>query len=100
MEDNDILDLYWKRSEQAVSETSAKYGSYCSTIANNILENRCDAEECVNSTYLRAWNSIPPHRPLMLSTYLGKITRNLSLDKYKERFAEKRMGGRIFSCIG
>ena len=81
MDDKQILDLYWERSEAAISETSKKYGKYCRYIASNILHNDEDSEECVNDTYLRAWNSIPPNRPSVLKTFLGKITRNLSLDR-------------------
>lgn len=75
MDDKQILDLYWERSEAAISETSKKYGKYCRYIAFNILHNDEDSEECVNDTYLRAWNSIPPNRPSVLKTFLGKITR-------------------------
>jgi RNA polymerase sigma-70 factor (ECF subfamily) len=75
--------------------TSEKYGSYCLSIAKNILDNQEDAEECVNDTYLHAWNSIPPNRPKILSTYLGKIVRNLSFNVYKRNKAEKRGSGQI-----
>lgn len=95
MEDSIIVDLYFQRAERAITETSAKYGNYCSKIANNILNNMSDAEECVNDTYLRAWNAIPPHRPTVLSAFLGKITRNLSLDKCKARYADKRADGEL-----
>lgn len=95
LDDNMILDLYWKRSESAIDETAAKYGRYCTTIAMNILKNIEDAEECVNDTYLKAWNAIPPGRPAMFSAFLGKITRNLSLNKYKEQHAQKRGGNKI-----
>ena len=92
MEDTLIVQLYLDRNEQAISATAQKYGSYCLSIAGNILENREDAEECVNDTYLNAWKSIPPHRPQRLSTFLGKITRNLAFNKYKYNTAEKRGG--------
>lgn len=95
MEDKKIVDLYWKRSETAISETARKYGRYCRYIAFNILHNDEDSEECVNDTYLRAWNSIPPHRPSVLKTFLGKITRNLSLDKYEHFNAKKRNNGQM-----
>lgn len=95
MDDNKILQLYWDRDEKAISATSQKYGSYCQSIAGNILGNLEDAQECVNDTYLNAWNSIPPQRPKMLSTYLGKITRNLSFNLYKKNKAEKRGGSQI-----
>ena len=75
MEDDSIVNLYWARSENAISETSKKYGNYCYSIAYGILGNIEDADESVNDTYLDAWNSIPPHHPSILSTFLGKITR-------------------------
>ena len=81
MEDARIVELYWARSERAIDETSAKYGKYCYAIAHNILANAGDADESVNDTYLAAWNSIPPHRPAILSTFLGKIARRISIDK-------------------
>ena len=70
MEDLEIVELYWQRNEEAIKETSKKYGNYCYTIANNILYNNEDAQECVNDTYLGAWNAIPPHHPNVLSTFL------------------------------
>ena len=93
MDDIQIVQLYWDRDEQAIPATSDKYGNYCISIAKNILGNQEDAEECVNDTYMSAWNSMPPHRPNILSTFLGKITRNLSLNRYKQNTADKR-GGR------
>lgn len=90
MDDREIIALYWERSDEAILETSRKYSRYCHSISFNILGNHEDAEECVNDTYLRAWNSIPPNRPNHLSAYLGRITRNLSFDKYRRRTAEKR----------
>lgn len=95
MDDSKIIELYWERSEQAISETSRKYGRYCHYIAYTILHNDEDADECVNDTYLRAWNAIPPHRPNRLQTFLGKITRNLSLNKWEQLSAEKRGAGQI-----
>ena len=93
MDDSKIVQLYWDRDEQAIPATSDKYGTYCISIAQNILGNQEDAEECVNDTYMSAWNSMPPHRPKILSVFLGKITRNLSLNRYKQNTAGKR-GGR------
>ncbi len=90
MEDKEIIDLYWQRSETAINATAKKYGKYCKTIAYNILHNHEDVEECVNDTYLGAWNSLPPHSPNRLSTYLGKITRNLSINRFKKYNTEKR----------
>ena len=95
MEDAMILDLYRARSASAIAETEKKYGFYCYAIAKNILHLHEDAEECVNDTYLKAWDSIPPQRPTVFSAYLGKITRNLSLNKYKQRRAAKRGGGEL-----
>lgn len=84
MEDSQIVELYWARSERAIDETAAKYGKYCYSIANNILASAEDARESVNDTYLGAWNSIPPHRPAVLSSFLGKITRRISIKKWQE----------------
>lgn len=95
MDDRHIVDLFWKRSETAIAEASNKYGRYCHHIAYNILHNHQDCEECVNDTYLRAWNSIPPKQPSRLSTFLGKIVRNLSLDRYDKYTAEKRGFGQV-----
>lgn len=95
MDDKPILDLYWARSENAISETANKYGRYCHYIAFNILGSNEDSEECVNDTYLKAWETIPPRRPDRLSAFLGKITRNLSLDRYKYYTANKRGHGQV-----
>lgn len=92
MEDIKIIELYWQRTEAAIEETRAKYGAYLNSISMNIVKNREDAEECVNDTYLNTWNSIPPNRPNLLKAYLGSIVRNLSLDCYNRRFAQKRAG--------
>ena len=99
MDDKAILDLYWSRSENAISETDSKYGAYCFTIAYNILNNREDSEESVSDTYLAAWNSMPPKRPAVLSAFLGKITRYLSLDRWKKRSRLKRGSGEIELCL-
>ena len=95
MEDNQIVDLYRERDERAISESDAKYRRYCVQIAMNILENAQDAEECVNDTYLQAWNTIPPGSPDKLGVFLGKITRNLSLERYKAKKTAKR-GNSLF----
>ena len=87
MDDKQIIELYFARSEAAIGESEKKYGVYCRTIAGNILTNRADAEECVSDTWLRAWDSIPPTRPERLGAFLGRITRNLALDRLR---AEKR----------
>lgn len=95
MDDEKIVQLYCERNEQAIQETANKYGNYCNSIAKNILGNNEDAEECVNDTYLNTWNSIPPHKPKILSTFLGKIVRNLAFNKYKHDHADKRGGGEL-----
>ena len=95
MDDNKILDLYFARSEQAIMETDQKYGSYCFHIASHILSNPSDAEESVNDTYYTAWKLIPPRRPQRLAAFLGKLTRNLSIDRWRKLSAQKRGGGEI-----
>lgn len=95
MDDKQIVDLYWERKECAIDETAAKYGSYCHSIAGNILHNQSDAEESVNDTWLAAWNSMPPHRPSVLSTFLGKLTRRISIDKWRRGNAKKRGDGQL-----
>lgn len=93
MEDQKIIDLYWQRSEQAIWETDRKYGGYCYAIAYNILSSREDSEESVSDTYLAAWRSMPPKKPGILSSFLGKITRHLSIDRWRRKTADKRGGG-------
>ena len=95
MLDEQIVDLYWARQEDAITETQKKYGNYCYSIAYKILRSQEDSEECVNDTYLKAWNSMPVHRPDKLSAFLGKITRNLALSKYEYYSASKRGGTQI-----
>jgi len=95
MEDCKIIELYWQRCETAIEQTQKKYGRYCFSIANNILPNEEDAQECVNDTYLAAWNAIPPNRPKVLSTFLGKLTRRISIDRWRILSADKRGGGAI-----
>lgn len=92
MEDERILELYWQRDEAAIRETERKYGRYLTKIAYGILANAEDSQESVNDTYLGAWNSIPPHRPCVLSAYLAKITRRCSIDIFRKRHREKRSG--------
>ena len=87
MEDKEIIDLYWHRSESAIEHTRQKYGNACYRIAQNILSNHEDSEECVNDTYLNAWNSIPPQKPTVLRLFLGKIVRNLAIDRYRKKKA-------------
>ena len=93
MDDEKIVQLYWDRDERAISATAEKYGSYCAQIARNILGDREDADECVNDAYMSAWSSMPPHRPGVLSAFLGKIVRNLSFNRYRRNTAAKRGGG-------
>lgn len=93
MEDALIVDLYWARDEQALAETAAKFGTYCRKIADNILHSAHDAEECENDTWLAAWNSMPTNRPARLAPYLGRITRNLALDRFDKASAQKRGSG-------
>lgn len=95
MEDERIIDLYFRRDEEAIPATANKYGAYCTAIAKNILPTPEDAEECVNDTYYKTWNAIPPHKPTVLSAFLGKITRNLAFNLYKASTAEKRGGGEL-----
>ena len=95
MEDNRIVDLYWMRNERAITETESKYGKYCYAIAYNILCDKEDADESVNDTYLGAWNAIPPHRPSVLRTFLGKITRRVSLKKWRDSHRDKRGGNEV-----
>jgi len=95
MTDEQILDLYFVRDEQAVAQTHKKYGGYCFTLANGILCSDQDAEEVVSDTYLQAWNAIPPKRPTAFRLFLAKITRNLAFSRWRSRTAEKRGGGEI-----
>lgn len=93
MEDQEIYDLYWNRNEQAISATHQKYGTWCKGIAHRILNIKEETEECVSDTYLTAWNNIPPERPQIFRAWLGKITRNLALTRYRKLHASKRGGG-------
>ncbi|MCT4596807.1 MAG: sigma-70 family RNA polymerase sigma factor [Vallitalea sp.] len=95
MTDSEIIRLLTNRSENALVELHKKYGKYCNKIAINILNNHEDSEECLNDAYLQVWNSIPPNNPKSLLGYLGKITRNVSLDKYRAKSAKKRGGTEI-----
>ena len=93
MEDSAIIGLYWARDEGAISASDEKYGKLCRSLSHNILDSREDAEECVNDTWKRAWDTMPPQRPNSLRAYLAKITRNLSIDRWRAKRAEKRGGG-------
>ena len=107
MEDQKIIELYWSRNEEAIRQTADRYGQYCYAIAYNILSVREDSEECVNDTYLDAWNSMPPHKPTVLSAFLGKITRRIAIDRWRQAHAQKRGGGEmplvleeLHACVG
>ncbi len=90
MEDRDIIALYFARNEEALKASSDKYGSYVKGISMSILDNRLDAEECVNDTWLKAWNSIPPQNPPSLKVYLGRLVRHLSIDRLRTLTRLKR----------
>jgi RNA polymerase sigma-70 factor (ECF subfamily) len=95
VDDKSIVDLYFSRDQEAITQTDKKYGHYCYRIAYNILTNKEDAEESVSDTYVAAWRAIPPRRPSVLSTFLGKITRHIAIDRWRERNASKRGGGEV-----
>lgn len=92
MEDHEIINLYYDRAQQAITETSSKYNAYCMHIARAILGDEEDAKECVNDTWLKAWNTIPPQKPKHLAAYLGRITRNASIDRMRTRTRKQRGG--------
>lgn len=95
MEDRQIVELFWQRSEKALECCRRRYAAYCMAVARRILDSREDAEECLNDVWLRVWNAIPPARPQRLKIFLGKITRNLALDRYRRISAQKRGGGQL-----
>lgn len=99
MEDQGIVQLFFDRSEQAIVETDKKYGAYCYSIAYNILDNREDSEESVSDTYMEAWNTIPPRRPNFLNAFLAKITRHISIDRWRKLSAKKRGGGELILAL-
>ena len=92
MNDEQIVQLYWDRDEQAIEESRIKYGNYCYSVSFGVLRNAEDSEECVSDTWLRSWNSIPPQRPRLLKAFFGKIARNLALDRWRSSRAQKRGG--------
>lgn len=100
MEDSDIIGLYWDRDQSAITETASKYGGFLWNISWNILRSHGDAEECVNDTYLKTWNAIPPARPTAFQAWLGRIARNLSLDRWKQARAQKRGGDSMDILLG
>ena len=93
MEDDQIIELFWNREESAIEHAAVKYGTYCQTIAMNVLSNHEDAEECVNDTWLRVWNAIPPERPKVFHAWLGKITLRLALNRWQKNHSQKRFAG-------
>lgn len=95
MTDSEIIALYWRRDESAIAATDAAYGGYCYCVAERILSSREDSEECVNDTWYRTWESIPPQKPNCLRAFLAKITRHLALDRYRLGMAQKRGGGEV-----
>lgn len=99
MDDNKIVELYFNRSERAISESRDKYGGQCGIIAFNILRCKEDSEECVSDTWFKAWNSIPPQKPGRLALFLGRITRNLAIDRYRKQRSTKRGGGETTLCL-
>ena len=99
MTDEEIVRMFLKRNEQALSETMEKYGHYCSSIARNILGNEADAEECVNDALYRVWDSIPPNQPENFKAYIAKITRNLSFNLYQKTHAKKRGGANLDTVL-
>lgn len=99
MTDLEIIELYWNRNELAVSESNSKYGAYCFTVADTILLNREDSNECVNSTWFKAWNAIPPHRPEILKLFFAKITRNLAINKYRQAKTLSRGAGEFAASL-
>lgn len=99
MQDSQIIALFEARDERAIAETAEKYGAFCKGIAINILQNLQDAEECINDTWLRTWDSIPPAKPTLLKTYVGKITRNLAIDRYRGEHRQKRGVGEVVLAL-
>ena len=99
MLDSQIVELYWQRDESAISQTDTKYGGLCRSISNNILRSYDESEECVNDSYLSAWNSMPTERPERLGAYMGKIVRNISISRLRQKTADKRGGGEYPICL-
>lgn len=95
MEDQQIIALYWQRCTDAITQSKEKYGAYCFTIAEHILQNQQDSEECVSDTWLHAWNAMPPNRPHALRMFFAKLTRSISFDLWRRRSAQKRGGGQL-----
>lgn len=99
MDDSRIIELYWARDEEAITQTDVKYGAYCYAVAHNILADASDAEESVSDTYFAAWRAMPPHRPASLKCFVGKLARRCSIDRWRENHAAKRGGGRVSEAL-
>ena len=99
MKDEEIIELYFKRNERAIEETDVKYGNYLESIANNILNDDLDVEECLNDTYLKTWDKIPPTRPKVFKAFLAKIARELAFDKYRANRSKKRGNGTMHEIL-
>jgi len=99
MTDEAIIDMYFDRNEEAIRASNVKYGKYCTAVADNILNSIEDAEECVNDTWMRAWNAIPPERPSVLKLFFARITRNLAINRYRASNAKKRGCGEIAAVL-
>ena len=97
--DEKIIDLYWERDEQAISETDKKYGKYLFTIAYNIVHDRLDCEECLNDTYLGTWNRIPPTRPNVFQVFLSRIMRNIAIDRFRKNTAAKKIPSELVCSL-
>lgn len=95
MNDHAIIELFFRRDQGAILEAQEKYGAYCLSVAQNILENREDSQECLNDLWLKAWNAIPPERPKLLRAYFAKIIRNLAINRHQAQRAQKRAGERF-----
>ena len=100
MEDSGIIELYWQRSQEAITQTDIKYGRLCHRVSYNILANHEDSEECVSDTYLTVWNSLPPQRPSFLQAFVAAIARNISLKRLRDKCAQKRGGGELDLVLG
>ncbi len=99
MDDAEIIELYFERSQSAIKESKAKYESYCRTISMNILHNREDTEECLSDTWMKAWKNIPPENPACLSAFLGRIARNTALSLWRKVNSKKRKGSETDVCL-
>jgi len=99
LSDDAIIDMYWERNESAITATDQKYGEYLYAISYNILRDRLDSEECLNDTYLTTWNKIPPSRPKIFQGFLSKITRDISVDRYRKTRAERRIPSELIVSL-